>query len=61
MYVVLKVNGAFHTLYMNSAKDEFKKYLYNLTFSDLKILVISDLYARPYEQVEIKETLTQIK
>ena len=57
MYVVLKVSGAFHTSYMNTAKEEFEKYLDTFAFSELKIPVISNLNARPYEQGKIKETL----
>lgn len=56
-YVVLKVSGAFHSRYMESAKVEFKKYLDTATFNKLNIPVISNFYALPYENENIKTTL----
>lgn len=58
-YVLLNVSGAFHSRYMVDAKEEFKQFLSYFEFSRLTIPVISNLYARPYEQNEIKKTLEE--
>ncbi|WP_024834388.1 ACP S-malonyltransferase [Ruminiclostridium josui] len=59
MYVQLKVSGAFHSRYMSEARKEFEKYLEKFTFSEMTIPVISNTYARPYKQSEIKRLLSQ--
>lgn len=56
-YTILKVSGAFHSRYMESAKEEFEKYLHTVTFNTPEIPVISNFYARPYEDTDIKTTL----
>lgn len=56
-YTILKVSGAFHSRYMESAKEEFEKYLHTVTFNTPEIPVISNFYARPYEDADIKTTL----
>ncbi|MCX7923143.1 MAG: ACP S-malonyltransferase [Clostridia bacterium] len=61
-YVVLKVSGAFHSRYMEQASKKFEEYLDGFTFSDLKIPVISNVYARPYKNNQVKRNLVdQIK
>lgn len=56
-YIILKVSGAFHSRYMQNAKDSFEEYLSQFEFSKLKIPVISNIHARPYKQYEIRNTL----
>ncbi|ARE86636.1 ACP S-malonyltransferase [Clostridium formicaceticum] len=58
-YVVLKVSGAFHSRYMAEASKKFEEYLDSFTFSDLKIPVISNVYARPYKNNQIKKNLVE--
>lgn len=58
MYIVLPVSGAFHSQYMNEAKEVFATFLEQFPFSEPTIPVISNTYARPYEHDRIKVTLT---
>lgn len=57
MFIPLKVSGAFHSPYMKHAADEFSRFIEQFVFHDLKIPVISNINASPYEQDKIKETL----
>jgi len=57
MYIPLKVSGAFHSPYMEQAADEFSDFIEQFVFHDLKIPVISNSNACPYDQNKIKETL----
>ena len=57
MFIPLKVSGAFHTQYMNDAKEEFVKFLEECTFSKLKNPVIANVNAEPYKNDEIKNNL----
>lgn len=59
MYVVLKTSGAFHSRYMEDAKQEFEVFLNDFQFSEIKIPVISNVHARPYKQSDIKANLVQ--
>lgn len=59
MYIPLKVSGAFHSLYMKPASDEFSGFIEEFRFSGLKFPVISNADALPYEQDKIKETLVK--
>ena len=59
LYKVLNVSGAFHSRYMQSAVDEFKKYLDDCNFSEIKIPVIANITGKPYEQDKIKDTLAK--
>jgi trans-AT polyketide synthase/acyltransferase/oxidoreductase domain-containing protein len=59
MYSVLRVSGAFHSRYMKSAADEFKKFIDKFSFDVPKIQVISNYTARPYRPEEVKENLYQ--
>lgn len=54
----LKTSGAFHSRYMNDAKGIFEEYLQEFGFNDLKIPVISNVYARPYQKDQIKQCLS---
>jgi len=57
LYIPLKVSGAFHSLYMKTAKDKFEQFLQSFHFSDLTIPVISNIEARPYTKEKIKQLL----
>jgi trans-AT polyketide synthase, acyltransferase and oxidoreductase domains len=59
MFTPLKVSGAFHSRYMENARQEFEKFINSFTFLELKIPVISNVYARPYRQSAIKENLLE--
>jgi trans-AT polyketide synthase/acyltransferase/oxidoreductase domain-containing protein len=59
LYVPLKVSGAFHTPFMRSAADEFSNFLEQFEFSPLKIPVIANVDALPYQQDQIKENLAK--
>lgn len=56
-YVHLNTSGAFHSRYMEPAKVEFEAYLKTFQFKDLKIPVISNVSAKPYQNDEILENL----
>ncbi len=56
-YVILNVSGAFHSRYMNQARNEFEKYIDNMTFYEPKIKVIANTSARPYQIDTLKQTL----
>jgi malonyl CoA-acyl carrier protein transacylase len=53
LYIPLNTSGAFHSRYMASARDEFETYLKEFKFSDLKIGVISNFSAKPYQDDDI--------
>ncbi|MCY8472938.1 ACP S-malonyltransferase [Bacillus halotolerans] len=55
----LNVSGAFHSRYMNEAKQEFKQFIETFHFAPLSFPVISNVYAEPYQQERLKETLSQ--
>ena len=57
LYIPLKVSGAFHSRYMETAGNEFGQFLENFEFSDLTIPVISNVEARPYTKEKIKQLL----
>lgn len=52
-YIQLSVSAAFHSRYMQAAKDEFETYLKQFEFGKLNIPVISNVHARPYRQNQI--------
>lgn len=58
-YVVLNVSGAFHSRYMEEAKEEFKNFLKEFKFNTPSIKIISNVYARPYDSSRIKEILAE--
>jgi len=57
MFMPLKVSGAFHSRYMQAAKEEFERFLVPFDFKEPEIPVISNTHARPYQFSEIKKTL----
>lgn len=56
-YVLLNVSGAFHSRYMADAKEQFAEFMNRFQFYEPEIPVISNVYARPYKNNAIKETL----
>ena len=57
--VYLKVNGAFHSPLMESAREELEKEIDKCTWRRFSGQVISNLTGRPYQGIdEIKETLS---
>lgn len=44
---------------MNEAKQEFKQFIETFHFAPLSFPVISNVYAEPYQQERLKETLSQ--
>ncbi|MBT2288310.1 ACP S-malonyltransferase [Paenibacillus albidus] len=59
MFVPLRTSGAFHSRYMQEAKQEFKEFLAQYHFLDLKIPVISNVQARPYTASAIQENMVE--
>jgi len=59
MFAPLKVSGAFHSRYMSEARREFEIFLETIDLHSLSIPVISNVYARPYKDDRIKETLAE--
>ena len=57
--IPLQVSGAFHSRYMRPSAEEFSRFLRRFRFGALKIPVISNAHARPYEQDRIVETLVE--
>jgi trans-AT polyketide synthase/acyltransferase/oxidoreductase domain-containing protein len=57
MYIPLNVSGAFHSRYMEDAKEKFEVYLKQFTFSEITIPVISNVFARPYREGEVQNNL----
>ncbi|MCL6590823.1 MAG: ACP S-malonyltransferase [Firmicutes bacterium] len=57
MYIPLKTSGAFHSRYMEEAKKQFEDFLNSFQFLKIQIPVISNVYARPYQQASIKSNL----
>jgi trans-AT polyketide synthase/acyltransferase/oxidoreductase domain-containing protein len=55
--VMLRVSGAFHSRYMAVAAAEFRSFLRGFQFGPLQIPVLSNAYARPYEDDDIIESL----
>ncbi|MCX8131563.1 MAG: ACP S-malonyltransferase [Clostridia bacterium] len=56
-YIVLKVSGAFHSRYMEDARKSFEEFMEQFEFLKMKTPVISNVYARPYRQKDLKSTL----
>lgn len=59
LYVPLNVSGAFHSPHMAAARKEFEQFLTSVAISELVIPVISNVYARPYKQTDIKKNLVE--
>ncbi|WP_394834224.1 ACP S-malonyltransferase [Pendulispora rubella] len=54
---MLRVSGAFHSRYMAPAQAEFLGFVKDFAFQPLRIPVLSNAYAQPYEDGAIGETL----
>lgn len=57
MFIPLNVSAAFHSRNMRSVKEKFSSYLENFYFSGMYTPVISNVTARPYRQLDIKNNL----
>jgi len=55
--VMLRVSGAFHSRYMAEAEREFLEFLRGFDFHPLRIPVLSNAFAAPYDDTQIAETL----
>lgn len=56
-YYPLNVSAAFHSRHMKPAADEFFEYLRSTRFSPLQIPVISNVFARPYDEAQTAQIL----
>ena len=59
LYYPLNTSGAFHSRFMQPAKEEFKQYLQQFHFSDPKTPVISNVTSKPYEKGQLIENLSE--
>ncbi len=59
LFIPLNTSGAFHSRYMETAKTQFEKYLKKFKFSKPEIPVISNVYAKPYQQNKIVSNLAE--
>lgn len=57
--VPLNTSGAFHSRYMAASKKDFAQYLNKFEFNPLKIPVVSNVTARPYEDSMVRECLCE--
>lgn len=57
-YVPLNTSAAFHSSYMQPAREEFATYLKGFNFSPPKIPVISNVTARPYQSDDVIANLS---
>ncbi|AYC19643.1 Polyketide biosynthesis malonyl CoA-acyl carrier protein transacylase PksC [Dickeya dianthicola] len=58
-YVPLNTSGAFHSRLMRGSMEKFEQYLQNFRFSALKIPVIANTTARPYQDETLFTCLAQ--
>lgn len=58
-YVVLDVSGAFHSKYMEEAGRIFKDYISQFTFASPQIPVVSNTYARTYDEKSIADIMVK--
>jgi malonyl CoA-acyl carrier protein transacylase len=57
--VMLRVSGAFHSRYMTPLRAELASFLDGIQFGPLRIPVLSNVHAQPYDQGAIAATLAQ--
>lgn len=57
-FKVLRVSGAFHTPHAAEAAREFAACLQEFDFRPLRFPVISNVHARPYDETQVRETLS---
>lgn len=61
LYYPLNTSGAFHSRFMQPSKEKFEAYLKKFKLSSLKIPVVANVTAQPYQDEEVMTTLsTQI-
>ena len=58
-FIPLKVSGAFHSRYMQDAKNEFADFLKILEFQPVQIPVIANYTAAPYQNDETMNNMVQ--
>lgn len=58
MFIPLNVSGAFHSRYMQAARDAFADFVAGFRFATPKIPVIANLTGAPYREDAIAETLS---
>jgi len=59
LFIPLKVSGAFHSRYMQEAQNEFADFLKRFKFHPLKIPVIANYTAAPYQNDETMNNMIQ--
>ena len=59
MVIPLKVSGAFHSRYMQTAQTEFAQFLSTFTFNAPQIPVIANINAQPYQVQDVAHNLAQ--
>jgi len=57
--IPLAVSGAFHSRQMKPVAEQYRNFLENVSFGDLKTPVIANVTAKPYVQEEIADTLAR--
>ena len=58
-FIPLNTSGAFHSRFMQPAKEKFETFLKDFEFAPLKIPVISNVSARPYQDGEVVANLSR--
>ncbi|MET0985024.1 MAG: ACP S-malonyltransferase [Steroidobacteraceae bacterium] len=58
LYYPLNTSGAFHSRFMQTAKEEFGTFLSLFEFADPKLPVVANVTARPYQSGRIHEALS---
>lgn len=56
-FTPLRVSAAFHSRYMRAAAEEFASTISDVQFRPLRIPVISNVFARPYENDKVRNNL----
>lgn len=59
LFFPLKTSGAFHTRFMGEAQQEFHRFLQSFEIAEPKILVVSNVTAKPYASDAVVETLSR--
>jgi malonyl CoA-acyl carrier protein transacylase len=57
--IPLAVSGAFHSRQMKPVAEQYRNFLEDVSFGDLKTPVIANVTAKPYVQEEIADTLAR--
>lgn len=58
-FIPLKVSAPFHSRYMRDAQNEFAELLAGVSFRPLAVPVVANVTARPYEALQVRETLSR--